>query len=78
MIDEINNMHDVEEIIWTDGPSSEFKNKYCVEILRKLAEKYSKPYTWKYFATSHGKGVLGRLGRNCKSVIQHFFFNVEI
>ena len=23
MKDEINNMHDVEEIIWTDGPSSE-------------------------------------------------------
>jgi hypothetical protein len=61
---------DVKEIIWTDGPSSEFKNKYCVQIIRRLAEKYNKPFTWKYFATSHGKGVVDGVGGNCKSIVQ--------
>ena len=60
---------DIEEIIWTNGPSSEFKNKYCVEIIRRLAEKYNKPFTWKYFATSHGKSVVDGVGGNCKSIV---------
>lgn len=52
---------------WT---SSEFKNKYCVEIIRRLSEKYNKPFTWKYFATSHGKGVVDGVGGNCKSIVR--------
>ena len=35
----------VVEIIWTDGPSSDRKNKYTVEILRRLSEKYNKSFT---------------------------------
>ena len=69
MKDEINNMHDVEEIIWTEDPSTEFKNIYCVETLRCLSEKYSKPFTWKYFTTCHSKGVVDRVGRKCKSIV---------
>ena len=45
MKDKINDIHDVEEIIWTHGPSSKFKKIYCVEILRHLPQKYNKPFT---------------------------------
>ena len=62
-------MHGVGEIIWTDGPSSEFKSKCCVEILRGFAEKYNKPCIWQYFATFHGKGVVDGVGGNCKSTV---------
>ena len=60
---------DVQEVIWTDGPSSEFKNKYTIEILRRLTEKYNKPFTWKFFATSHGKGTVDGVRGNCKSIV---------
>ena len=49
---------DFQEVIWIDGPSSEFKNKYTVEILRRLTEKYNKPFSWKFFATLHGQGIV--------------------
>ena len=61
---------DIKEIIWTNGPSSECKNKYCLEIIRHLAENYNKPFTWKYFATSHGKGMVDGVGGKCKSIVR--------
>ena len=30
-----------EGIIWSDGPSSEFKNKYMVKFLQSLSQKYN-------------------------------------
>ena len=48
-------MQNVEEVIWTDGPSSEFKNRFMAALLKELSGKYNKTFTWKYFATSHGK-----------------------
>ena len=43
------------EIIWTDGPASEFKNRYMVHLLELLGKKYKKDFSWKYSATSHEK-----------------------
>ena len=31
-----------EEVIWTDGPSSEFKNKFMMKLLQSLATKYKR------------------------------------
>lgn len=45
-------------VIYTDGPSSEFKNKYMVKVVNLLSKKYKCKVMWKYFATSHGKGVV--------------------
>ena len=64
-------LNDVEEdVIWTDGPSSEFKNKYMVHLLRILSEKFNKKFSWKYFATSHGKGAVDGIGGNAKSLVR--------
>ena len=54
----MNSKEDIKEIIWPDGPSSEFKNMSNVEILRRLAEKHNKKSIWKSFATSQGKGAV--------------------
>ena len=59
---------DVQEVIWTDGPSSEFKKKHTIEILRRLTEKYNKTFIWKFFATSHRKDIVDGVGGNCKSI----------
>lgn len=59
----------MEEIFWSDGPASEFKNKFMFCVLRFFAMKYQKTFTWKFFATSHGKGVVDALGGNAKCVV---------
>lgn len=61
---------EVTEIIYSDGPSSEFKNKYMVKLLRLLSEKYNKNFIWKYFATLHGKGVVDGIGGSAKSLVR--------
>ena len=60
----------VEEVIWTDGPSSEFKNKFMIHLIRLLSAKYQRKFTWRYFATSHGKGVVDGVGGRAKSLVR--------
>jgi len=63
----VSNMKDV---IFTDGPSSEFKNRYCMKLLRDISQKYHREISWKYFATSHGKGVVDGVGGRAKSLVR--------
>jgi len=59
-----------EYIFWSDGPSSEFKNRFMVKLLRIFSATYKKKFTWKYFATSHGKGVVDGVGGNIKRLVR--------
>ncbi|XP_071839631.1 uncharacterized protein [Apostichopus japonicus] len=60
-----------ELIIYSDGPSSEFKNKYITgKFLSLLSEDLNRPITWKYFATSHGKGVVDGIGGAAKARVR--------
>ena len=52
-----------EEIIWSDGPTSEFKNCYMQHLIQKLSAIYNKPFVWKFSATAHGKDVVNGVGR---------------
>ena len=60
----------IQEVIFTDGPSSEFKNRFCMKLLRDITLKLKKDVTWKYFATSHGKGVVDGIGGKAKSLVR--------
>ena len=42
----------LKEVIWTDGPASELKNKYMVHLLQNISIKYNKDFGWKHTATS--------------------------
>lgn len=53
--------------IFSDGQSSQFKNKYIVSILSKLANIVQ--VQWNYFATSHGKGVVDGIGGTIKRLV---------
>ena len=59
----------IEEIIWSDGVTSEFKNKYMCHLLDKCSTKYNKRFLWKFSATSHGKEVVDGIGGNVKSIV---------
>ena len=55
-------------VVWTDGPSSQYKNKFIFVLTAKLAEVYNLELSWNYFATSHGKGPNDALGGNVKRI----------
>ena len=57
------------EVIWSDGPSSEFKNQYMRFLIQELSKKHGKPFIWKFSATSHGKGVVDGVGGKVKSSV---------
>ena len=49
--------------IYTDGPTSEFKNKFMTKFITDLKELTDcEVVEWKYFATSHGKGSVAGIG----------------
>ena len=37
----------VHDIIWSDGSSSEFKNKFIMKFLQSLSQKHKRPFSWK-------------------------------
>lgn len=56
-------------VIWTDGPSSQYKNKFIFVLVAELAKVYNLQLSWNYFATSHGKGPNDALGGNVKRIV---------
>lgn len=56
--------------IWSDEPSSQFKNKYMAAIIPVLESKFKLKIFWNYFATSHGKGCVDGIGAIAKTVVR--------
>ena len=58
-------------IIYSDGPRTEFKNKFITgKLLHDLSIKLGRPIFWKYFATGHGKGVVDGIGGSTKARVK--------
>ena len=55
--------------IWTEGPSSQFKNKYIFVLLPALEKFHDIRLRWNYFATSQGKGPSDALGGLVKRIV---------
>ena len=56
-------------IIWSGGPSSEFKNKIMVKFLQLHSQKHKTAFLWKYFATSHGRQVADGTGGKTRALV---------
>lgn len=56
--------------IWSDGPSSQFKNKYIAAMIPLLETEFSLKIYWNYFATSHGKGCVDGIGATTKTIVR--------
>ena len=48
--------------IWSDGPSSQFKNSFIAKAIILLQKIHNMEIRWNYFATSHGKGPVDGIG----------------
>ena len=48
--------------IWSDGPSSQFKNIFTAASIPWLQQKHKLRICWNFFATSHEKGPVDGIG----------------
>ena len=68
IIDQIVKNKAIKEVqLFSDGPTSQFKNKYIAHFLHQLRAFVS--IEWHYFATSHGKGVVDGIGGTVKRMV---------
>lgn len=56
--------------VWSDGPSSQFKNKFIAAMIARFEAEFGLKIYWNYFATSHGKGCVDGIGAIVKMVVR--------
>ena len=54
--------------LWSDGPRSQFKNRFIIAAVPWLEEKYSIKLCWNFFASSYGKGPVNGIGGTIKRI----------
>ena len=55
--------------IFSDGASSQFKQKYLFSNLYSWEQEHDFKIRWNFFATSHGKGVVDGIGGTVKRAV---------
>ena len=55
--------------VFSDGASSQFKQKYLFSNLHSWEQEYNLKLKWNFFATSHGKGVVDGIGGTVKRAV---------
>jgi hypothetical protein len=60
-------VHGKHLTVFSDGPASQFRNKYILALLPKLREKFGLlTVQWSFFAAAHGKGPVDGIGGQAK------------
>ncbi|CAF1292332.1 unnamed protein product [Adineta steineri] len=60
----------LEEIsFFSDGAGSQFKQRFLFRNLTQMSNYYNLNFSWHFFATSHGKGVVDGLGGTVKRIV---------
>lgn len=55
--------------LWSDGPRSQFKNRFVAAAIKDLESKHDVKIKWSFFATSHGKGPVDGIGGAAKRFV---------
>ena len=55
--------------LWSDGPRSQFKDRFIAAAIPWLEEKYSIKLFWNFFVSSHGKGPVNWIGCTTKRIV---------
>lgn len=56
--------------VWSDGPTSQFKNKFTGALIQLFEKKFKLKIYWNFFATSHCKGCVDGLGAVAKNRVR--------
>lgn len=65
-------------VIWSDNPSSQFKNKYIMRSVNVLSDLLHKEISWAFFAAQHGKGVVDGIGACVKLYVRRKVINRQV
>lgn len=69
---------DIKEVrIWSDGPASQFKNRFIANSLPVMETRHNFKITWNFFATSHGKGPVDGIGSALKRRVRNLVMRRE-
>ena len=55
-------VHGSDILLWSDGTSSQFKNRFMARFKEMSEEKLASNIRWNFFATSHDKGAVDGVG----------------
>lgn len=64
--------------IWSDGPSSQFKNKFIAAVTPIFEKKFKKKIFWNFFATAHGKGCVDGIGATVKKRVKRLILSRKV
>lgn len=56
--------------IWSDGPTSQFKNRFIAAIIIIFEKKFNIKIFWNFFATAHGKACIDGIGATVKREVR--------
>lgn len=56
--------------LWSDGPTSQFKNKFVADVMLLFERLFSIKIYWNFFPTAHGKGCIDGIGAVVKSKVR--------
>lgn len=63
--------------VWSDGPSSQFKNKFIAAVIPVFEEMFRVKIVWNFFATGHGKSCIDGIGAAVKSKVKKMVLTRE-
>ena len=70
ILEEIKQITPVTKVhYWSDGPSSQFKNRYNLVNLLFHEQDFGAKATWNFFETAHGKGPMDGVGAEVKRAV---------
>lgn len=56
--------------LWSDGPVTQFKNKFKAALIMKFEEMFRFKIVWNFFASAHGKGAVDGIGAVAKNKVR--------
>lgn len=64
--------------VWSDGPTSQFKNKYIASIIPLFEDEFKINIIWNFFATAHGKSCIDGIGAAVKYKVKNLILSREV
>ena len=61
-----------------DGAPSHFKNRYMLRMVSDISAQMNVTTSWSFFATSHGKGVVGAIVGKLKAHVRRLVLSRRV
>lgn len=63
--------------IWSDGPTSQFKNKFIAAVIWFFEQKFQIKIFWNFFTAAHGKSCIDGIGAAVEKQVKTMVLSKE-